>query len=171
MDKQQDKLVAQLETILAKQLESHEQLRTIITMKHQALRQAKHQLVRDCTMQENRHLQAIAEAEKQRITIVGELTLAFDANAKAPMPLTDIAMRLDEPQRGRLLIQRQQLRGLMEQVRDEAGKARRTAEAVTRHMTGLIQTVTTAMSGSGAYGRQGAPSKPGMQMSTFSATA
>jgi hypothetical protein len=171
MDNQQDKLIAQVETVLAKQLESHEQLRTIIAMKHQALRQAKHQLVRDCTLQENRHLQAIAELEKQRITIVAELTLAFDAQAQAPMALTDIAMRLDEPQRGRLLVQRQQLRSLMEQVRDEAGKAQRTAEAVTRHMTGLIQTVSNAMSGSGAYGRQGTPSKPGMRMSTFSATA
>jgi hypothetical protein len=38
-------------------------------------------------------------------------------------------------------------------------------------MTGLIQTVSNAMSGSGAYGRQGTPSKPGMRMSTFSATA
>lgn len=166
-----DKKVAQLEAILALQLAEHDLLLELIQRKRRALREAKHQLVADCCRQENIRVQKIGELEKTRLLLAGELTLLVLPGAAEPLRLDGLAQRLAEPGRGRLLVLRQQLRERIEQVRHDAGAAQRAAEALARHMQGLMQTLSGVMSGGAAYGRAGAPTRAAMTLSTFSMTA
>lgn len=171
MDNELEKAVTLLETILARQLAAHEELLALIGRKDQALRQARHQAVRELCRQENAQVQAISELEKQRIELAARITLMLDPSSSAPLRVLELAQRLEEPARGRLLVLRQQLRQKMERVRHEAGVVRRSAEALSRHMLGLVQSISGAVSGGGVYCRQGAPPRAAMTMSTFSATA
>jgi len=166
-----EKKIAKLEQILSKQLEEHELMFGLLKRKREALRQANHRLVRDCCEQENHRVQAIGELEKHRLRLVGELTLMLNPHAAAPMLLGELAERLDEPARGRLLVFRQQLREKMEQIRHDASVVRRATESLTRHMQGLVQTISGAMNCGGVYGSGGAPPQRAMAMSTFNTTA
>ena len=166
-----DHQVAQLEATLAQQLHEHDQLLELIQRKRQALRAADHRLVADCCRQENGRVQRIGELEKQRLLLAGELTLLLVPGATEPLRLDALAQRLAEPAQGRLLVLRQQLRQRMEQVRHDAGIAQRAAEALARHMQGLVQTLSGVMSGGAAYGRAGAPTRAALALSTFNMTA
>jgi len=166
-----DKKAAQLEAILAQQLDEHDQLLGLVTRKRQAVRQAERGLVVDCCKQENQRIQRIAELEKVRLGVTGELTLLLDPGAAEPMRLGELAQRLTEPARGRLLVLRQQLRQRMEQVRREAGIAQRATELLARHMQGVVQTISSAIGGGAAYSRSGAPPQAAMAMRTLNMTA
>lgn len=165
------KQVDRLESMLREQLELHQQLRAVLGRKRQALRDAKRAELDDCSRAENDFVQKISELEKRRLTLVGELTLKIAPSAKEPMRLDQLAAMLPEPSRGRLLVLRQQLRELMQQVRDDANVVRRATEAVSRHMQGLMQSVAAAINGSGSYGATGATPAAAMKMSTFTTTA
>ena len=166
-----DKKVTQLEAILAQQLEEHSQLLGLISRKRQAVRKAERGLVVDCCRQENQRVQRVAELEKARLGLTGELTLLLDPGAAEPMRLGELAQRLVEPMRGRLLVLRQQLCQRMEQVRREAGIAQRATELLARHMQGVVQTIGNAISGGAPYSRSGAPPQAAMAISTLNMTA
>ena len=170
MSDQTDSKVAQLEAILARQMEEHQQLLNLIGRKREAVRRADHHLVVDCCKQENQRVQKIAELEKVRLGLTGELTLLLVPGAAEPMRLGDLAQRLVEPMRGRLLILRQQLRQRIEQVRHEASIAQRATELLARHMQGVVQTISSAISGGAAYSRSGAPPPAAMAISTLNMT-
>jgi hypothetical protein len=171
MDKVLQQKVAQLEALLARQLGEHEQLLELIKHKRLGLRQANHRLVADCCRQENRRVQQIGELEKDRLRLAAELTLMLVPAATEPLRLGDLALHIGEPARGRLLVLRQQLLERMGQVREDAGGAQRAAEALARHMQGLVQTLSSVMSGGAAYSNRGGPTQTAMAMSTFNMTA
>lgn len=175
MDKSPDKLLekdlAALEMILRQQLTLHEQMLVTLADKKAALVRADHEKLTGLLQQENRHVQAISELEKQRLTLVGDLTLKIDPRAAAPLRLPELAMRLPEPARGRLMVLREQVRQRMERVREEAGLARRVTESLVRHMHGLVQSIGSAVTGIGTYNRAGAPPQAALAISTFNTTA
>lgn len=149
----------------------HEQLSRQIAAKRAALSAAEHDRVVKLLEGENAVVQALAEGDKVRQQIVADLTLLLDPAAAAPMPLRDLAQRLDEPHRGRLLVLRQQLRDRMLTVKRESAVARSATEALARHMQGLLHTIQTVCAGGAAYGDRGASPPVAKTMSTFTATA
>ncbi|MCC7205405.1 MAG: flagellar export chaperone FlgN [Phycisphaeraceae bacterium] len=172
MDKAtQTKKLGELEKILEQQTALHKMLLMALGRKHQAIRQSKTAEMEACCRQENQHLQAIGEAEKQRQTLVAELTLAIDPQAVAPMTLLQLAERLPEPWRSRLLMRRLELRELVEKTRTQSGIARKAAESLLRHVQGLVQTISQAVNGGAVYGASGAVPQRSMSMSTFTTTA
>lgn len=166
-----DELLARIETLLAEQVQRHESLLELIQQKKQALRSASASRVAELCRLENEKVQLISEAEKLRLTLVAEATKKIAPDAAAPLNLRELAERLPEPQRGRLLVLRAELRNRMERVRDEAAVVRRATEALLRHMQGLAQTIGGAVTGVATYTRRGDMTPSVMAIRTFSATA
>jgi hypothetical protein len=166
-----EKELTQLEALLRQQLAAHEQLAGLVQRKLAALRAADHRQVTACCHAENQRLQAIGELEKERLKLVAQLSLLLDPQAPAPLKLAEVAERLPEPARGRLLVLRQQLRQRMEQVQRDSAVARSAASDLVRHMTGLVQSIGACMTGMGVYSRGGARPQAATAVSTFQATA
>ena len=166
-----DKWIAQLASVLTQQVAAHEKLLALLQSKRKLLSTADHQQLKRLSQQENQVVQAISELEKQRLNLVGQLTLAIDEASKAPMRLAELAGRLPEPDRGRLLTLRAKLKQKMEQVSEETAVARRATESLVRHMQGLVCTVGSIVSGVGLYSRQGGVPKEAMAVRTFHVTA
>jgi len=166
-----DTLVSQLEALLHEHLAAHERLQMLLKQKRRALGQADHQRIMAILEQENECVQTISELEKNRLHIVGELTLMIAPDAPEPMPMKDLAEHFDEPARGRLLVLRQQLRQRMELVKTETHIARRATEALVQHMRGLVQTIGAVCTSAGAYSPAGGVPNEVIAVSTFNTTA
>ncbi len=166
-----DKQLARLETLIIQQTSAHERLLSLLEHKRESLRTADRDQMTRCTEQENLVVQEISELEKERLGLVGELTLIVDPSAKAPMRLAELAQQLDEPGRGRLLVLRSQLLDRMKQVQRETAVVKRATESVVRHMQGLFQMVGNAVGNGGVYSQRGAPPQHVLAVNTFNATA
>lgn len=153
------------------QLAVNEALLGMMLRKREALREADHRVLPQLCELEYEKIRKLSELEKQRLTLIGELTEAWTPDAATPLRLPDIAERLAEPTRGRLLVLRMQLREKMEQLREQTQVTRRVTEALGGHMRGLIQSISAACCGMASYNQQGATPEAAMTMSTFSATA
>jgi hypothetical protein len=166
-----DSLVVRLEALLHELLTAHERLQLLVKQKRMALGQADQERVVAMLEQENECIQAISELEKQRLNVVGELTLLIVPDAPEPMPMKDLAERLAEPARGRLLVLRQQLRKRMELVKTETNVARRATEALVQHMRGIVHTIGAICTSAGVYGPAGGLPNEAAAVSTFNTTA
>jgi hypothetical protein len=171
MDLTHEKQLAELEAVLNQQLAANEQLLGLLNSKRAALAAADQKRVVELCQHENIRVQLIGELEKRRMVLVAQLTLAVSPGAREPMRLSDLAERLAEPSRGRILLLRLRLRERMESVRRELGTAQRATEALVKHMQGLIQTISTAVTGIGTYNQVGRRPKAALAMSTFNTTA
>lgn len=161
----------QLESLLRQQIGCHEQMAELMRQKLAALRQSDPQAVQQITCTENAVLQTLGELEKRRQMLSARLTLALAPQAPAPFKLAELAQRTSEPTRGRLLVLRQQLQQRMEMVRRESAIAHQASQLLLRHMTTLVQSIGSVMTGIGVYERHGAPPRAATAVSTFSATA
>ncbi len=161
----------QLETLLRKQIESHQKLVQLLHEKLAALRKADRTRVTHLCQRENEQVQQIGELEKQRLVLIAELTRHVTPQAPAPLSLVQLCEHLQEPDRGRLLVLRSQLRQLIEQAQQQSSLARRAAEMLLRHMQGLVQSIGAVVTVVGTYTRQGAMPRQATAMSTFVATA
>jgi hypothetical protein len=166
-----DKQVAKLESVLAQLDTAHGHLLSLLKSKREALRKAEPRQITQLTRQENEAVQVISDLEKQRLELVGELTLAIDPEATQPLRLLDLAERLDEPARGRLLVLRGQLKQRIEQTQQELAVVKKATGSLVRHMQGLVQTIGTALTGGGLYSSRGSLPQGAMAMNTFNATA
>lgn len=138
------KLVPVLETVLKQSTDRHEQLLTLMKRQRECLRLADHHGVSECSRLENTVVQAIGELEKRRLEVVAEMTKAIEPMSLGPMRMRDLAERLPEPARGRLLVLREQLRERIMAVKEQSSVTRRATEALLTHMQGLVQTLSNA---------------------------
>lgn len=160
-----------LETVLKQSAERHEQLLTLMKRQRECLRQADHHGVSECSRLENTLVQAIGELEKRRLELVARLTTAVDPSATQPMRMRDLAERLPEPARGRLLVLRGQLRERISAVKEQSSVTRRATEALLNHMQGLVQTLGNAGRAAG-YAPANQPQPSSMQtLGTLKVTA
>lgn len=160
-----------LETVLKQSADRHEQLLTLMQRQRECLRLADHHGVSECSRLENTIVQAIGDLEKRRLELVAQLTKAVDPSAIQPMRMRDLAERLPEPARGRLLVLREQLRERITAVKEQSSVTRRATEALLNHMQGLVQTLGNAGRASG-YAPANHPKPASMQtLSTLKVTA
>lgn len=147
--------VADLERIMQCQLEAHRHLRDCIERSREALRTADMAAIEADCKQQHDAAQRVAELEKTRLVVVGRLTETLSPGADAPLTVTQIAERLDDPQHRRLVALADELRGVVEDVRKSSSIVRIAAESLSCHMSGLMQSVHTALSRVQLYGRRG----------------
>ena len=131
------KLIPVLETVLKQSADRHEQMFSLMQRQREALRQADHRAVTEYSRLENAMVQAIGDLEKRRQELVAQMTRALDPGAAAPMRMRDLAQRLPEPARGRLLVLRGQLRERVDhRVGALARLRRQLAGRVVRDLAG-----------------------------------
>lgn len=150
-----DELVMRLEQILHSQQKDYENLGQLIQSKREAIRQADMNAIAELCQQENTIAQHVTELEKTRLILSAELTRTLDPTASRPLSMSEVAQAIDEPNRSRLLQLSQALRGTIEEVRAASSIVRAAADALSRHMGGLLQTVQSALSRARVYSDQG----------------
>jgi len=170
MDRKLAQTCRELEQLLRQQLQQHEALLNLCTKKRTALRNADEAAMHELCQRENGVVQKVSEMEKQRLALAADLTLIINPAAPEPMRLAELADRLEEPMRTKLLVLRQQLREAMEKTQQEAQVVRRATEAMARHMHGVVQSMGCAVTGVGVYTQRGSATQRATAVSTFSAT-
>jgi hypothetical protein len=161
-----DKWLDQLEACLAQLDVEHDQLLGLVRRKQNAMRMGQTALIADCIEREHESVKQIAHVEKQRQQAVGQITAALEPTAAAPLTIGQIAERVGEPRRGRLLVLQQRLRRTIGIIKDENDVSRRAADGLLRHVQGVIRQVTMAVGGA-TYGRRGVVASA---VSSFSVT-
>lgn len=164
-------LALRLEDVLRDLIGQHERLAHSLAAKREALSTADQDRVLKLLEIENGSIQAVAEGDKQRQTIVAEMTLLLDADASTPIPMGEMAQLMEEPYRGRLLVLREQLRDRMMVVRRGTAVTRMATESLAKHMQGLLHTIQTVCGGGAAYGAGGSMPPVVTTLSTFTTTA
>ncbi len=144
-----------LEETLRRQLEAHKLLLGCVERNREAVRQADMQQIRSICEEQNTVAQGLAELEKVRLTLVGRLTECLEPDAQRPLSLSRIAAELDEPARGRFETLAAQLKQAVENVRKASLVVRTAADTLARHMSGLMQSVQSALGRATVYGRRG----------------
>lgn len=131
-----DQAVHELEAVLRELCEAHQRMSILLADKLGALRRADHAAVAVALGRENQQIQLIGELEKRRLTLVALLTQLIAPTAQTPWRLTELAVHLPEPARGRLLALRSQMMNQMQTVQKESALARRVSQELVRHMQG-----------------------------------
>jgi hypothetical protein len=160
-----------LESTLRQSIDRHQQLLKLLQRKRQAVRAGDARTMTDLTRAENTQVQAISDIEKTRLQLVADLTLRVAPGATEPLKLADLAERFPEPTRGRLLVMRTQLLDAMHAVRDETVVAKRAAESLVQHVSGLVRTLAAVSHGHAAYSPIGRTPDQPAALSTLSLTA
>lgn len=163
--------IDRLEAVLAQALQRQEQLLSLLERKRLALRSGNDRSMIDLTRLENAAVQTISELEKRRLQLVADLTAAVLPEAAEPLKMKDLAERLPEPFRGRLLITRGKLIDAMTRVQEQTSVVRRASESLLKHVNGLIRTIGVVSHGGAAYGQTGRVCHKPARMSSLNVTA
>ena len=147
--------ISLLEENLRRQLDAHRQLLECIQRNREAIGRADMQQIRSVCDQENTVAQQLGELEKARLVLVGRVTEHLEPDAGQPVSMSRIAEALDEPAAGRFEALAAQLRAMIQEVRQASAVVRTAADALARHMGGLLQTVHSALGRAKVYGRRG----------------
>ena len=147
--------VEALEKLLRQQMEDHRALREVLAKQEQAVRQAAVADLVNITGEQQRLVNHLAEVERHRVNLAMQISRQIDSTTAEPLPVSRIAESLEQPQRSRLMETAEELRGLVEDVRQRSSVVRAATEALSRHVTGLVQSVSAALSRAGVYSRRG----------------
>lgn len=147
--------VTLLEENLRRQIETHRKLLDCIGRTREAVRVADMRRIRSICEEQNAVAQELAELEKVRLMLVGRLTERLEPDAERPVSLSRIAAELDEPAGGRFRTLATQLRSTVDEVRKASAVVRTATDALSRHMSGLLQSVQSAIGHATVYGRRG----------------
>ncbi len=161
----------ELEQVLGEATRVHEELFKLLERKRAALRGTDSDAVTRLAELESEKLRRAAELETRRMQLVGTLTQELAPQASQPLRLRELAEHLPEPQRGRVLVLRQQLVERMEQVRQAASIARRATETLMHHIQGVVRTIGVMSTGVCTYGAEGAPAAGATAVRTINVTA
>lgn len=144
-----------LDQNLRAQLAAHRRLLECITACREALRRADLDQVSSACEQEHAIAHELGELEKARLALVGTLTQRLAPQAARPLGVGEIAAALGGPAGTKLAAVAGELRGAVEDVGRRSAVVRRAAEALSRHMAGLMQIVYGALGRARVYGRRG----------------
>ena len=150
-----DEAVDVLVRILNDQIESHRGLRCLIAQKREAIRTADIDAITMLCQEENTRGQRLGDLEKDRLALVGILTRRFAPDAAAPLTLREIARHVPPERREPLLLLADSLLAEIHAVRRESSVVRAAAESLSRHLSGIMQSVSRALDRVGVYERRG----------------
>ena len=91
----------------------------------------------------------IQTLDQLRARTAHKLTGFLDPGAAAPLRIAELAERLPEPDRGRLLVLRQKLTAEVEATRESTAVARTAATALSNHVGCLLQNLNQRQRGGG----------------------
>jgi len=123
--------------------------------KRQAIREANIDVVNKVCAEESAWANALAELDKRRHMAIAQLARAIDPASRASLPISALAPHLEQATGARLLALAAQLRDVLDQVQRTSSIIRTAADALSRHMSGIVQSVQMAMSRSRLYSPRG----------------
>lgn len=155
-------MIAAMEHILRAQTDAHRKLLSCLDRKREAVRTVRIDMVGVICDEERQIILSVSEMEAQRIELArrivdGPKVPLATVSSAPPVPLSAILEVADEEARVRLEAVAAELREVAMEVRKRSSTVRAAAESLARHMSGVMQTVHSALSRAGVYGRQGAP--------------
>jgi hypothetical protein len=147
-----DQVLEAVERVLHAELADHHVLLADLEAKREAIRLANVARINEITRREEQILRRMAERAAQRKQL-GERVAKLAKVEAAPM---SVLIALANDARAMRL---RELKGELEtagrEIRRRSTIVRSAAEALSRHMAGVLQTVTGALSRAGVYGRRG----------------
>lgn len=158
--------VEALTQLLRQHLDVHRALMECIGRKREAIRKADLAVVSAISKQEAPMLTRLSELEKKRAALIGQLSAALrppetktkegtGAGTRASMTVKQIATAAGEARGRELLAVAVELKALATSVQRANSIVRDAADALARHMAGVMQTVGSALSSARVYGRRG----------------
>ena len=139
-------------------VEQHRRLIALLERQQDAFRRGDAEGLTDVCRLQDACVRGITEQERHRVRLVLELSRQVgpaDADDAKPLRLAQLAERLPEPARARLLASRERLIAVMREVQDRSSVLRRAGDAMIGHVNALIRTIGTVSRGGGAYGLTG----------------
>lgn len=143
-------LAVELESIL-RELAVHQNDLLILATEHRAaIARADTSAIASCVERQAAILERSRATEQRRRTLIETW-----APRERGITLTDLACRVEEPARTRLLALGGQVRSLVERLARENRIVRAATESLMAHMDGLVRQVARRLSQSGTYSRRG----------------
>jgi hypothetical protein len=150
-----------LERIIIELDARHDELLALLERKRQAIARADADAIHECCRLECRTIDDIRSIEAKRQLIVRDLALAIGANDPGALGVEQIAAHASPEQAERLLAVSTPVKSKIERLRQRSAVLKQAAEALSRHMSGVMQSVHAAMAQTRVYGRQGRLSPAG----------
>lgn len=143
-------LGADLESLLRELASVQSELLALASEHRAALARADTEAIARCVERQVALLDRSRIAEQKRRALVEAW-----APRERGITLTDLASRVEEPARARLLALGGQVRTLVERLARENRTVRAATESLMAHMDGLVRQVARRLSQSGTYSRRG----------------
>lgn len=144
-----------LDRLLRGLLEAHQRLLACLNRKKEAIRKADVDALAAMGSEESALVSRIEEIERHRAGVMAVIARLAPPDAAQPLTVSAIARMLPEPRQSHMLALAAQVRDALQDVRRESSVIRAAAESLSRHMTGLVRTVHSALSRARVYGNRG----------------
>ncbi|NCF39120.1 MAG: hypothetical protein GWP75_03270 [Planctomycetia bacterium] len=146
-------LVRGLEATLSTQIEGYRRFLETIGRKRDAIKNAQLDRVPEIAAIEEQIVDRLERLDRRRTTEARRLAEAVGIDPAATR--AEVVAAIEETDGSKLAVLATQLRELVERAKREHSVVRAAADSLARHMAGIVQSVTGALSGTGVYGRQG----------------
>ena len=156
-------VAGQLAECLAEMRGLYEELLAVLRRKLEAMRRADTELLNSCAVRERFLLQRITESESSRKTLAADLQLRAGAKSKGPVSITELAERIGEPGRSKLLVLADGLRRLVEQTNQVNQVAALASKELLAHFRHVYDAMRAAERDTGTYDVQGVRTSGGAQ--------
>ena len=151
-------LTASLEKVLTDLVGHHQHLLALLEQQRDAFRHGDADGLTELCRLQDACVRGITDRERERVRLVLQLSQLLSpdvADPTKPLRLVELAERLPEPARGRVLELRGRLIAVMCDVQERSSVLRRAGDAMIGHVNALIRTIGTVSRGGSAYGLTG----------------
>lgn len=152
---QEDAGVLELEAILRELITEYEKLNALAKQRQDAMRHADTRTLGATIGEENLAVQRVADLERKRMPLVGELAKKLQAPPKSEITLTWISKKLSGAAGERLAGLAARLRGLIQALLKQNEASKKTAETLATHMDGLLRQVAASLNHARTYSQSG----------------
>jgi len=153
--KQDDAGVLELEALMRELIAEYQVLNELAGKRQDAMRQADTRTLGETIGAENVSVQRVAELERKRLPVVGELAKKLQAPPKTEVTVSWLAQRLSGAAGERLSQLAATLRGLIQSLLKQNEASKRTAETLASHMDGLLKQVAASLNHARTYSPSG----------------
>lgn len=155
MGNEVDAMAEQLGVVLSDLTREYEMLEKLAVEREEALAEARVADLGATLTAESAVVQRVAEIEPRRAAIAQFFTDRYGFSGEGEPSATWIAEQMEGARREDLMEAASKLRALIERVRGAGHATRSAAQALARHMRGIVASAERQMSHTGAYGRVG----------------
>lgn len=150
-----DPMLGELERLMRDFESAYRSMLGLVRRRHEAMRKARPSELAGCLEEESGVIRRIADLEKDRLRVVGDLAQRLGSDQRMYTRMSWIASFAPEPVKTRLVGLSDALRQLIEAVHHENKTVGVAARALAAHMDGLMRQVAARLNHAHVYGRTG----------------